>query len=325
MQVSCYLCSDVSGAGSFDNSAVTEFTLYDIDLARRNNAVERYHLPLNFNQTAISSADCPSEVSSLTEKDDYRSPVRHDSPGFDSEPSTSYPWAPSELKPHLEIAAIVIQIPFVKKGNLKNLEAGDRYISGHQKTRTISDDHTNFAEVKVVTPMGRHGFPSSEEVGPSSLLDRWRFGGGCECGGWDMGCPILVFDTVNSESAASVIGTEQPIVLLAKGKKEKTPALTITSNGEGQYAVDFLAQLSALQAFSICISILHGSEASTAISQDKNNHKLYSDSLKLLLEDEVRHIIEAISEEEKRKTKKRVEQVPPSFFLDPPFSPIGRV
>ncbi|KAK8966578.1 hypothetical protein KSP40_PGU017890 [Platanthera guangdongensis] len=217
MQVSCYLCSDVSGAGLFDNSAVTEFTLYDIDLARRNHAVERYHLPLSCNQTAIfTAADCPSEVNSLTEKEDYRSPVRHDSSDFDSEPSTSYPWAPSELKPNLEIAAIVIQIPFIKKGNLKILGAGDKYSSGHQKTRTTSGDHSSFSEVKVVTPMGRHGVPNSEEFGPSSLLDRWRFGGGCECGGWDMGCPILVFDTVNSDSAASVIGTRQPIVLLAK-------------------------------------------------------------------------------------------------------------
>jgi 2-methylcitrate dehydratase PrpD len=80
-----------------------------------------------------------------------------------------------------------------------------------------------------------------------------------------------------------------------------------------------------MQAFSTCISLLHCSEASTAVSIEKGKHKLYSSSLKMLLEEEVSQLIEAVTAEEKRKTKKRSEKPPRPVVLDPPFSPMGRV
>ncbi|PKU80238.1 uncharacterized protein LOC110099318 [Dendrobium catenatum] len=337
MQVSCYLCPEITGAGSFDNSAVTEFTMYDIAQARRNHAVERSHVSSNSSQTAVFTvADSlvaeASESSRLNKAGNNHYPVSVFSSDFDSEHSTSCPWEPTELQPNLEIAAIVIQISFTKKDALKNIQAGEKYSSGNKgfssvsvadQTRVTVGTHPSSAYIKVVTPSGRHGLPNSEEDGPSSLLDRWRFGGGCDCGGWDMGCPILLFETINNDNVTSITGTQLPILLFAKGKKEEFPVLTIVANGKGQYAVDFHAQLSSLQAFSICIAILHGREASSSICQDQDKHKLYSNSLKLLLEDEVGDIVEAVAEEKKRKRNERV--VPPSFFLDSPFSPMGRV
>ena len=44
----------------------------------------------------------------------------------------------------------------------------------------------------MVLPTGSHGLPSAESQGPSSLLDRWKHGGGCDCGGWDMACPLIL-------------------------------------------------------------------------------------------------------------------------------------
>ncbi|XP_020597398.1 uncharacterized protein LOC110037154 isoform X2 [Phalaenopsis equestris] len=330
MQVSCYLCPEITNAGSFDNSAITEFILYDIAHARKNNAVERSHFPSNSNQTAVFTvadslcAESSLESSSLIKAEDFQSPVSCNSSNFESELSTAFPWATTELQPNLEIAAIVIQIPFSKKDALKNFQAGDKYKCSAADLRVSDDNCPSPVYMKVVAPTGRHGLPNSEEVGPSSLLDRWRFGGGCDCGGWDMGCPILVFETVSNDNVASITGTQGSILLFVKGKKEKVPALSITANGKGYYAVDFHAQLSSLQAFSICIAILQGFEASSAIGQDNDKHKPYSNSLKLLLEEEVRDIIEAVSEK-KRQTNTRVKQVPPSFFLDSPFSPMGRV
>ncbi|KAI0493725.1 hypothetical protein KFK09_023849 [Dendrobium nobile] len=338
MQVSCYLCPEITGAGSFDNSAVTEFTMYDIAQARRKHAVERSHVSSNSSQTAVFTvadslvAENPSESSRLIKAENNHYPVSFFSSYFDSEYSNSRPWEPTELQPNLEIAAIVIQISFTKKDALKNIQAGEKYSSGNKgfssvsvadQARVTKGTHLSSAYIKVVTPSGRHGLPNSEEVGPSSLLDRWRFGGGCDCGGWDMGCPILVFETINNDNVTSITGTQLPILLFAKGKKEEVPVLTITANGKGEYAVDFHAQLSSLQAFSICIAILHGREASSSICQNKDKHKLYSNSLKLLLEDEVGYIVEAVAEEKKRKRNEKV--VPPYFFLDSPFSPMGRV
>lgn len=319
MQVSCYLCSEVSVAGALDNSVVTEFTLYDIAQARRSVEIERSHCSADSNQTsAFTVAD---------------NSVGRYSSEFDSNPSTSYPLASAELQPNLEIAAIVTQIPFTKKEALENMQVRENDNCGNQdlssscavdQTRVNIGGHSGPAYVKVVTSTGKHGLPNREELGPSSLLDRWRLGGGCDCGGWDMGCQIAVFDNADNDNVTSREGTQQTTVLFVKGKKDEVPALTIAATGKGQYAVDFHAQLSALQAFSICIAILHGSEASSAIGEDNNKCKLYSNSLKLILEEEMRHIIEAVAEEEKRKEKRNVEQTP-SFFLEPPFSPMARV
>ncbi|KAK8947505.1 hypothetical protein KSP40_PGU013159 [Platanthera guangdongensis] len=226
MLVSCHLCSDVGESGPLDNTASTEFNLYDIAQARRNTAIQRSRCLLNSNQTSVT--ECPLESNSSMETERPRHPFGLHSSEFHSDLSTSYPWASDDLPPNLEIASIVTQSP---------------------------------AYVKVVTPSARHGLPNREEVSASSLLDRSRFGGGCDCGGWDMGCPVVVFET----------GTEEPMVLFVKGKKENIPALTIIENGKGKYSVHFLAQLSALQAFSICIAILHSPEAFSAARRTITN------------------------------------------------------
>lgn len=110
-----------------------------------------------------------------------------------------------------------------------------------------------------------------------------------------------------------------------QGSKEKTPALSMTMVEDGQYAVDFHAQLSTLQAFSMCISILHGTETSVAAAgQERNNQLSQCNSLKVLKE-EVKFLIEAVTEGEKKEVAKRVKKIQPSYVLDPPFSPIARV
>lgn len=90
------------------------------------------------------------------------------------------------------------------------------------------------------------------------------------------------------------------------------------AEGEGQYSVDFHASFSSLQAFSIGIAILHNANVSSALIQEKSRQRLHSNSLKLLFEEEVRHLIE------QRKAKEGVGQVP-SLFVNRPFSPMGRV
>lgn len=83
MQASCYLCSEMRNAGSLDNSAVMEFVLYDIGHAKKCFAT----------QDQLTKDNDNSEFSS--------------------------PWASVNLHPHLEVAAIVIQVPFEKKGSLQ--------------------------------------------------------------------------------------------------------------------------------------------------------------------------------------------------------------
>ncbi|KAK2450354.1 hypothetical protein QL285_009476 [Trifolium repens] len=89
----------------------------------------------------------------------------------------------------LESAAIVLRIPFHKRESL-NYNRGDRInAKAYSKPSDISSP---VEQVKVILPIGNHGLPSGESEGPSSLLDRWKHGGGCDCGGWDMACPLIL-------------------------------------------------------------------------------------------------------------------------------------
>ncbi|CAL4950458.1 unnamed protein product [Urochloa decumbens] len=303
LQVSSYLCPEV-GKGGIVNKVITEFVSYDIAHARRfvekTQCTETPQQPLGSAIDKSISGESPHMINLMDQHRIGRN---------NSDVSSSCPWSEEDLYPHLEIAATVIEVPFSK-----------------DKSKEVKNGSSP-CTVKVVTPSGLHGLPSESEANPSPLLDRWRYGGGCDCGGWDMACPIDVLGNAYDDNWAESITTnaKHPVELFVQGSKEELPALSMKANGKGQFLVDFHARLSALQAFSVFISLLHCSEASIAISIEKGKHKLYSSSLKLLLEEDVRHLIEAVTAEEKKQKKSLREKAPPSVVLDPPFSPIGRV
>ena len=91
----------------------------------------------------------------------------------------------------------------------------------------------------------------------------------------------------------------------------------MTATVGGGYAVDFHAKLSVLQAFSICVAILHGTETPAAAMEAKTEHLPECNSLQSLLDDEVKFLIEAITKE-KKKVSKRAVAIPPSYVVNPP-------
>ncbi|MBA0552851.1 hypothetical protein Golob_023627 [Gossypium lobatum] len=338
MQVSCCLCSEIKDNGVLENSMVTEFVLYDIAHARQ-------HVSVQESPDVRKTRVCPSPGSDVGcyESDDGSNAVRlkdHLNVASDSDEvesvNGSTPLLPANLHHSLETAAVVIQVPFKKRESLK-YRRGDKIgytrhlnllnLSMVEECKSNVRDSKIQEKVKVVIPTGNHGYPSTETSGPSSLLDRWRNGGGCDCGGWDMACPLVVFGnpSINCSEDQLLVDSEQPFELFLQGAKENTPALTMTAI-EGGYAVDFHAKLSALQAFSICVAILHGSETPKATGEPQTNHLPECNSLKSFLEDEVKFLIEAVTEEEKKKKAgKRAIPIPPSYVINPPFSPIARV
>ncbi|XP_058778286.1 uncharacterized protein LOC131652452 [Vicia villosa] len=180
----------------------------------------------------------------------------------------------------LESAAIVLRIPFHKRESLK-YKRGDG-ING--KAYSIPSDISSVIEqVKVVLPSGNHGLPSDESEGPSSLLDRWKHGGGCDCGGWDMACPLIVLGNpgIQFHEDIHLVEKYQPFELFSQpqGRKESSPTFGMKLVEEGQYAVDFHAKLSPLQAFSISVAILHGTSAFRATGQVKNQQLSQCNSL----------------------------------------------
>ncbi|KAL6174704.1 hypothetical protein ACLB2K_051350 [Fragaria x ananassa] len=333
MQVSCYLCSELKD-GAFDNSMSTEFVLYDISHARQIAAEKE-----NSNCT-LDDAKHPKGSNQSTEgatlklgDGSCQTKVKHQHKSSDTD-SPAWPFA--ALHPGLEIAAIVMQVPFEKRESLK-YKRGDKLcdkvpanllkLPMVEQKKKDDPDSRNSGNLKVIIPSGNHGLPSTESKGPSSLLDRWRFGGGCDCGGWDMSCPLTVLSNPNIQLADNQLFEEnqQPLELFVQGSKEKKPALTMTMVEDGQYAVDFHAQLSTLQAFSMCVSILHGTETSAAATGLEENTQLSQCSSLKVLKEEVKFLIEAVTEGEKKKVAKRVKKIQPCYTLDPPFSPIARV
>ncbi|CAM0956262.1 unnamed protein product [Alopecurus aequalis] len=304
MHVSSYLYSEVEEDGILNNSATSEFVLYDIAHARRSSAVEISQRkdatqPLcNVVRNSISRESL--ERNNLVER---KSTARSNSDAL-----ASCLWSQEDLHPHLEVAAVVIQVPFHRTRS-KELKAGSAP-----------------GTVKVVTTGGAHGLPRDDETSPSPLLNRLKSGGQCDCGGWDMSCPIVVLDNAyDSYWVDSVMNeSKHPMELFVKGNQEVLPALSMKVDGKGDLSVDFHARLSALQAFSVCISLLHCSEASSAIGIEKFKHKLYSSSLKILLKEEVKQLIESVTGKEKKKVKRRKGKTP-SMVDGPPFSPMGRV
>ncbi|XP_028767474.1 uncharacterized protein LOC114725156 [Neltuma alba] len=201
MLVASNLCSEFKD-GAFDNSMVTEFVLYDLANSRPSASLQK-DSPCDQDSKTLKPSHVGRETFELDEKTPAIKNKLQDKLLFgsvDFNDSKSYPLLCSELRQNLEIAAIVLQIPFHKRESFRHT----RKSRGAREHRNRSD-HSEIEQrrkglhesrgpeqVKVVIPKGNHGLPIDENQGPSRLLDRWRHGGGCDCGGWDMACPLVL-------------------------------------------------------------------------------------------------------------------------------------
>ncbi|GKU85693.1 hypothetical protein SLEP1_g323 [Rubroshorea leprosula] len=113
----------------------------------------------------------------------------------------------------------------------------------------------------VLLPAGLHGGPKTRNGGPSSLIERWRSGGHCDCGGWDLGCPLTVLKIRSTKGEASPdADVPEPCKFcdfFIQGSEHHAPALRIASIHDGLYFVHFQSTLSILQSFSIAVAYIH--------------------------------------------------------------------
>lgn len=124
----------------------------------------------------------------------------------------------SNCSPDLELAAIIIKdclhgsnietatggwgIKFLEKATVSHADAS---LESSLSSESSEENHGgNGGEpakcLNVVVSAGFHGGPISRIGGPSSLIERWRSGGHCDCGGWDIGCPLTVLNNNNNNS-----------------------------------------------------------------------------------------------------------------------------
>ncbi|KAG8073395.1 hypothetical protein GUJ93_ZPchr0006g43030 [Zizania palustris] len=127
---------------------------------------------------------------------------------------------------------------------LKFLEkAGATHQQGSEETGVIV----------AILPRGYHGGAASKNGGPAGLIERWRSGGRCDCGGWDLGCPIRLLQT----QAESQSQDKKSVELSIKGKKKNEPMVRLVNITEDLHIIYFDASLSPLQCFSTGIAIIH--------------------------------------------------------------------
>ncbi|KAE8734984.1 CCT motif family protein isoform 1 [Hibiscus syriacus] len=104
-------------------------------------------------------------------------------------------------------------------------------------------------------------WPRKGTGGPSSLIDRWRSGGHCDCGGWDLGCPFTVLKGRSSKErglpSIDTSDASKPFDVFIQGSKHGSPMLRIAHVHDGLYFVHFQSPLSALQSFSIAVAYIH--------------------------------------------------------------------
>ncbi|URE30784.1 hypothetical protein MUK42_18063 [Musa troglodytarum] len=179
--------------------------------------------------------------------------------------------------PHnLELAAIVVQDFGCQSKHLASFDGwGLKFLekAGTDSSRgppsssaTCKENYTQHMNtgrnVSVLLPAGFHGGPMARAGGPSSLTERWRSNGHCDCGGWDVGCPLTILSNDNSIYSKGLAETEddcKPLSLFIEGAKQDGLdfSFRMFSMSRDIYIVCFQPTLSALQSFSIGVAMIH--------------------------------------------------------------------
>ncbi|CAA7038083.1 unnamed protein product [Microthlaspi erraticum] len=205
----------------------------------------------------------------------------------------------SESQRTNELAAMVIKIP--KTGDTSSTTLGDY-----------------FADVNatVVLPSGIHSLP--HKGGPSSLIQRWKSGGSCDCGGWDMGCNLRILTNHQSNKPTNLSpSTSDAFKIFFQGglqDNNNQPYLGFTPYREGVYAVEYNTSLSLLQAFSICIAVNEGRNPVKTVEEPNSKA---NGEVSLMVQNE-----------RLKSFSGPIEAEAPAKYLShgshPPLSPVGR-
>ncbi|TYK17344.1 uncharacterized protein E5676_scaffold434G001990 [Cucumis melo var. makuwa] len=178
-----------------------------------------------------------------------------------------------DLPPNLELAAIVVRdhlpedrgsrvggwgLKFLKQAKAK--QRNNSLDTSVQADCCVRNSGKCSTSMDILIPAGLHGGPRTRNGGPSTLKERWKSGGVCDCGGWDIGCPLTILEgqSVNDDTLRQADMQEcRAFNIHAKGYENGPPTLRMVNIREGLYFVHFQPKLSSLQCFSIAVAIVH--------------------------------------------------------------------
>lgn len=115
----------------------------------------------------------------------------------------------SDLQLKNELAAIIVKMPrwFHRRASLNTVQdhiALNEELEDHIKDRFFDQD----ISATVILQSGVHSMP--QKGGPSSLIQRWRTGGSCDCGGWNMGCNLRILTNQHNLSYKNSTTSNSP-------------------------------------------------------------------------------------------------------------------
>ncbi|XP_044487421.1 uncharacterized protein LOC123212371 [Mangifera indica] len=185
----------------------------------------------------------------------------------------------NDLPPNLELAAIVVRyclpaghqkegggwgLKFLKKAVVN--ESAETLKTSTPSVSCARDSNDCSTSMDILIPAGFHGGPRTRNGGPSGLIERWRSGGCCDCGGWDLGCPLTLLNTRLSKKEvspqANMDDEFKSFDFFKQGSEQGAPTLRMANIRDGLYLIHFQSNLSALQSLSIAVASLHSQSPS---------------------------------------------------------------
>ncbi|XP_057789935.1 uncharacterized protein LOC131006804 [Salvia miltiorrhiza] len=160
-----------------------------------------------------------------------------------------------------ELAAVVVKYPERVCGQLNQSTRGlkEPFQRGIERSSSRDDEGNESGSdgpfsTTVILPGGHHGVPSKGE--PSPLIKRWKSGGSCDCGGWDLGCQLTVLAGSN-QRFNSIKSHQSTAVKLFSQEEGERPMFVLSPFEEGIFSIEFDSSLKLIQAFSIAIAVAH--------------------------------------------------------------------
>ncbi|GMG98295.1 hypothetical protein Nepgr_000135 [Nepenthes gracilis] len=174
----------------------------------------------------------------------------------------------AEFHPTNELAAIVIRLLKTttsnpSKGGQPSCNVADQSKASAQESVDDSENgpsvNQSVLSATIVLPGGIHSVPSKRAI--STLTQRWKSGGSCDCGGWDLGCQLRIYTNQNelekkSSSCKTCCARDEFKLFSQVGQDYHHPVLSLARFKESIYSVEFGSAISVLQAFAISMAVL---------------------------------------------------------------------
>ncbi|KAL8139577.1 hypothetical protein V2J09_005598 [Rumex salicifolius] len=168
--------------------------------------------------------------------------------------------------PELELAAIVVKDHIKDEIHHQEEEIGGWGLTFLKKAGSRQNPSQSCEEcstsIDIILPSGFHGRPATRNGGPSSILERWKSGGLCDCGGWDIGCPLTILKSIPRREDTLPHSQHsqkdcKSFDIFSEESEQGIPVVKMTNVHEGLYYITFRASLPILQCFSIAVAMVH--------------------------------------------------------------------